>query len=154
MEASQPGDRFQFSIRLLLITTAAVAAAVAAVAAEPSWQSCLALLFLGFFFASIAVVAAFKSRGALRVFWAAAAVPAAGGTAPSFIYGLLAASTASSFTEPDNAFMMITSGLRLTFPLLWCFCLANGFLCGLIYWLLWSRPPEPRRDLPSGCDSR
>ena len=145
MEASQPRGGFQFSIRLMLIATAAIAAAIAAVLAEPSWQSCLALEFLGFFFASIAIVAAIKSRGALRVFWAAAAVPAAGGTAPSFIYGLLAASTASSFADPDEAFMMITSGLRLTFPVLWCFCLANGLLCGLIYELLWSRPPEPLR---------
>ncbi|HEV3340673.1 MAG TPA: hypothetical protein VG125_09960 [Pirellulales bacterium] len=89
-DAADMPSRFQFSIRLLLIATAVIAAAVAAVAAEPTWQSCLALEFLSLVFASIAILAAFKSQGSLRVFWVAAAVPAGGGAATFFVYGCIA----------------------------------------------------------------
>jgi hypothetical protein len=130
-------SRFQFSIRLLLIVTAAVAAAVGAVVAEPSWQSCLALEFVAVLFASIAVVAAFKSKGVFRVFWVAAAVPTSAATGTYFVYGCLA--TASSMMiDPAEALVMATSGLRVALPVLWCLSLANGLLCGLVYRAVWS----------------
>jgi hypothetical protein len=141
METQPP--RFQFSIRLMLVATAAIAAAVGAALPEPSWQSCLALEFLAFFFASIGVMAAFKSRGAFRVFWIAATTPASGGAAVYFFYGCLAGAS-SIMTEPAETLVMVTGGMRVALPVLWCFSLANGALCGLIYCLIWSRSPEPR----------
>jgi hypothetical protein len=131
-----PPAGFQFSIRLLLTATAAIAAAIAAVVAEPTWQSCLALEFLGVFFASIAVIAAFKSHGTLRVFWIAAAVPATGGAATYFVYGCLAGAS-SMMMEPGDTLMMVVGGVRIALPVLWCMSLANGLLCGLVSWAVW-----------------
>jgi hypothetical protein len=136
-------SHFQFSLRVMFVATAATAAAIAAALPEPSWQSCLALEFLAFFFASIGVMAAFKSRGAFRVFWIAATTPASGGAAVYFFYGCLAG-LSSIMTEPGETLVMVTGGMRVALPVLWCFSLANGFLCCLLYWLLWPRPAEPR----------
>jgi len=108
---------FQFSIRQLLIATAAIAAALAAASAEASWQSCLALEFLGILFASIAIIAAFKSHGAFRVFWIAAAVPASGGAAVYLVYGCIAGMS-SIMMAPDETLVMILGGLRLALPVL------------------------------------
>ncbi|HWB13511.1 MAG TPA: hypothetical protein VG826_30075 [Pirellulales bacterium] len=131
-------SRFQFSIRLLLVVTAAIAAAVAAVAAEPAWQSCLALEFLAMLFASIAVIAATKSHGAFRVFWIAVAVPASGGAATYFVYGCLAGASAMML-DPGDALVMVLGGVRVALPAIWCLSLANGFVCGLVCWAVWPR---------------
>jgi hypothetical protein len=138
-DPSASSFRAQFSIRLMLIATAAIAAAVAAASAEVSWQSCLALEFLGLLFASIAVIAAVKSRGALRVFWIAAAVPAGGGAAIYFFYACLAGAS-SMMTDPDETLVMVAGGVRIALPVLWCLSLANGLLCGLIYGVIWPGP--------------
>ena len=128
---------FQFSIRLLLLATAAIAAAVAAASAEPSWQSCIALEFLAVLFASVAVMAACRSRGAFRVFWIAAAVPASGAAATYFIYGCIAGMS-SMMMDPDETLVMILGGLRLALPVVWCISLANGALCSIVYAMVWA----------------
>ncbi|HVX15507.1 MAG TPA: hypothetical protein VHC22_30245 [Pirellulales bacterium] len=142
------GRGFQFSIRLLLIATAAIGAAVAAVAAETSWKSCLALEFLGILFASIAILAACKSHGALRVFWIAATVPATGGAAIYFFYGCVAGGS-SMLTEPADTLVMILGGLRIALPVIWCLSLANGVACALVWSAIRSGkddPEEPRTN--------
>lgn len=131
-----PPSRLQYSIRSLLIATAVVAAAVAAVVAEPTWQSCVALEFLGVFSASITIIAACKSRGAFRVCWIAAALPLTGGAAIYFVYGCLAG-LSSMMMEPGETLVMICGGLRVALPVLWCLSLANGLLCGLVYRASW-----------------
>ena len=130
-----PG-RIQFSIRLLLLATAAIAAAFAAASPEPTWQSCVALEFLAIVFASIAVTAALKSRGGARVFWFAAAAPALGAATTHLVFACIATASAS-FTEPEDSLLMVASGLRVSLPVIWCLSLANGFVCCLVHGLAW-----------------
>ena len=140
-----PPARFQFSIRLMLVATAAVAAAVGAVTAEPSWLSLAVLEFLTIFFAAASVIVLRQATGNWRTFLIGVvvghcmAVVAGGHVIPWFVpyqHGL-------NVSELEDYAAGAAQSLRYILPAIWCAAPINGLLCVLIHWLIWPREPRP-----------
>jgi hypothetical protein len=130
-----PPARFQFSIRLMLVATAAVAAAMAAYRAEHSWQGRLAINGLTVFSATAAILGVIQTSGKLRAFWLGAAF-------------VLIITAVRAFDELDQlgwfqsgAPILESESIAWMF---WCASPVNGLLVLLLHWLFWPRPPEPR----------
>jgi hypothetical protein len=139
------GNSVQFSIRLLLMATAAIAAVLAAAKPKPTWQSCLAMESLAVFFASIAVMAVVKCRGGLRVFWIAAATPASIAAVTYFIYACIAGMS-SMMMDSSETLLMIAGGTRFSLPVIWCVSLANGMICWAVWAMVWMGKKEERAN--------
>lgn len=128
--------RFQFSIRLLLVATAAVAGAVAAISAEPSWQSLAGLECLTMFFATASVVAMRRTCGKVQTFWIGSAVGfsvavvCAGHVLPWFVPYQKGVDVAELRDYSAGA----AQSLRLVLPAIWCMALVNGILAVLLQW--------------------
>jgi hypothetical protein len=118
---------FSFSIRSLLVATAAVAAAVGAVTTEPSWQSCLALEGLSLWFSTAGITAALNSRGPKKSFWICAAVPTTV-VAGTFVLVVLE-DHLDSFDDLEQA----AKWMRVTFPIVWGFSFASGIIGAVAY---------------------
>jgi hypothetical protein len=133
-------SRFQFSIRFLLVATAAIAAGTAAVCAKPSWPSSLALGCLSVLFSTAGIVAAKQASGNLQTFWIGTAVVLALGPvfAMSFAawFGMLMSLGPS---KPPQEFMEGHAWgaplLKLVLPGLWCAAPINGLVAVLLHWL-------------------
>lgn len=138
----------QFSVRSLMVATAAVAAAVAALVAEPSWASLAAMLELSTLFAALAVVFGVRSNGRAKVFWIGAAVPA--GLAAIYacwqlggvVYGWI---DFQMLHEKPNHIHVGSARIGLT--VLWCLAPINGLLCVVIHWLIWPKKPAPENQI-------
>jgi hypothetical protein len=125
-------SRFQFSIRFLLVATAAVAAGAATAHAEPSKVTMLATQFLSLVFGTGAVIGVYQTTGAVRVFWIGTAIalcPAVFQSAhgPLFVFGDVGGAMAYPSVWP-----------------LWCVAPINGLVAILLYWLFASRKDDGR----------
>jgi len=123
--------RFQFSIRMLLVATAAVAVAVAAGRAQSSFQSAFVINGLTVAFNTAAIVAVMQTSGKVRTFWvgtAAVLCPAscmAGLSSMALFFLITSASPYSPQGFGDNRF----------FWLLWCAALVNGLFAVIFHCL-------------------
>ncbi|HVX15350.1 MAG TPA: hypothetical protein VHC22_29440 [Pirellulales bacterium] len=126
----------RFSIRHLLVATAAVAAGFAAVRIEPTWKSSLAMDCLTVVFATIALVGVLHG---MRPFWI--------GTAAMLCFGLIVAALSlwqvSAFLSYENGHqrseLVATNRCLLV---VWCASPVNGLLAASLRWLIWPRSPE------------
>ncbi|HWB10316.1 MAG TPA: hypothetical protein VG826_13885 [Pirellulales bacterium] len=142
---TQPPARFQFSIRLMLVATAAVAMGAGAVTTPLGWHSLPVLLLLGIAFASIAVMGAVSTQGRPRAFWIGFALAAglAAILATAMVFGVIIDLVESDRWDEFGSSRLIKA-TRLSMSVLWCAGLLNGFFCVLVHRLIWPRPPEPR----------
>jgi hypothetical protein len=121
--------RFQFSIRFLLLATAAVAA----VCAEPLVASELATDCLNLLFATAAIFGVTQTNGKLRAFWIGTAV-------------VLVPLAIPSVEEMRYAWPHLFSESKtlahscLEWPL-WCAAPANGLFAVFLHWLFAPRKP-------------
>lgn len=129
--------RFQFSLRLLLISITLVCAAMAAYRVEHSWGGRLAIHGLTWFFATASILGAMQTTGRLKAFWI--------GTA--FVLSITAVST---FEQVWSTLVFHTSDPYLHRESvdwqLWCIALANGLLCLLVYCMFWAGEPSENRN--------
>lgn len=125
----------QFSIRTMLVATAAVAAAMAAYRAEHTWQGRLAINGLTVLSATLAILAAIQTSGKLRAFWVGSAL-------------VLIITAARAFEELDELGWFLSGAPNLQSEtiawMFWCAAPVNGLLAALLHWLIWPRPPESR----------
>lgn len=144
-------SRFQFSIRFVLVATAAIAAGAAAVCAKPSWQSSLALGCLSVLFSTAGIVAAKQVDGHLQTFWIGTAVVLALGPvfAMSFAawFGmLLSLGPTKSPKEFMEGYAWGAPILKLVLPGIWCAAPVNGLVAVLVHSLFANRPNEPAEE--------
>jgi hypothetical protein len=139
-------SRFQFSIRLMLVATAAVAAAFWVITSEPGWPSLMSLVFFAIAFATVSTIAAVCSGGRLRVFWVGASV--------MLIVGALIAvagvmwlpfsvgrPSLESYEFTDRV-LILSSFLRTSVAAFWLFAPFNGIICALVHWLFLRPTPQ------------
>jgi hypothetical protein len=144
-ELSNGAKPLQFSIRLLLVATAAVAAAVGAVTAKPSWKSLVALECLTMFLATGSLIVLRQATGNRRTFWIGVtvghsmAIVCGGHVIPWFMpyqHGL-------DVSQIEDYAAGAAQSLRFILPAIWCAAPVNGLLCVVIHWLLWPGEPRP-----------
>lgn len=129
-------DRFQFSVRFLLLLTALVSLTIAVFAWKPSLYSLAARAGLTIVIASLAVLASVFAEGTRRAFWIGVAVPTVlavlaygqGGLQIAHAYRALGA-------HFDQQVQVIAEVLRSS-VVLWTFAPINGLLCAMAYRLL------------------
>jgi hypothetical protein len=124
-------QRFQFSVRFLLVATVAVAAGVAAIRAVPSVKSGMAIECLTLAFSTAAAVGIIATSGKARTFWTGAAlvlVPASFLGAHNFmLYGPYILSG----TDPGS---VAYAGEHDKW-ILWSAALLNGLFAVVLQWL-------------------
>lgn len=137
-------NRFRFSIRFLIATTAAIAASLGAVTAPPSWQSLVAMEGLALFFVTSAAIAATHACGAMQAFWIGcltafgiAAFVASAGLPWFFLRDLL-----TNGKIEQSGLALIAESVRLPLAAFWCAAPANGLIATAIYGLCKSSETE------------
>lgn len=144
-------SRFQFSIRFLLVATAAIGGVVAAVVARPSWRSSLALGCLSLLLSTAGVVAARRTDGPLQLFWIGTAAVLALGPIFAASFGAwlaiiwntpLGYEQAIGGTALDQ-YVWGARVLRVVLPAIWCAAPINGLVAVFLNWLF-----APRRNAP------
>lgn len=142
-QSSGPRGHFQFSIRTLLVVTAAVAAVFWVITSEPGWQSFMSLVFLAIMFATVAIIVAVLTHGRLRVFWAgASAMLVSGGlVALTGVLWLQFATGRPSVEgyEFTEKLLLLSSFLKPSVAVFWLFAPLNGLVCALIHWLFFEQ---------------
>jgi hypothetical protein len=137
----QAAKPLQFSIRLMLVATAAVAAGIASIRAETTAEAILAIDGLTVLFASAAILGVTQTSGKLRTFWIGTAM-------------LLGPAAFFSVQSASSVWIYIGQGrlgeltgwwevARQVWPI-WCAAPVNGLLAIFLHWLFWPHPPEPR----------
>jgi hypothetical protein len=140
---SKPPSRIQFSIRLLLVATAAIAAAVGAVAAEPSLWSMIAMTALSVIFLTVPVIACFETVGRCRAVWVGVALSLGLAAAPTICMLASGISLMDEDTTIDWSSAAIDN-IRYMDAGWWAFAPINGLIAVLIHWLFFERrPTEP-----------
>ena len=124
--------RFQFSIRFVLLATAAVAAGAAAIRTDPSWQSTLAIDCVTVLYATGALIGISQARGKMRSFW----------------IGTSLVLTVAAIHAIDGITRLLTpqysTGILLFHWVMWkvwCAALVNGVVAVFIHWVC-----APRND--------
>lgn len=137
--------RFQFSIRTILVATAAVAGAVAATNVKSGLVAVLAWGSIASFLCSLATIAATMTSGRLRAFWIGAAIPAT--AAVVFAVHVCSSIMVDSLSydsldvDMEPYFRLCLLELRAGLPIVWCVALTNGAACVFAHWLIWQKPP-------------
>jgi|SRR5215469_89699 len=133
--------RFQFSIRFLLVATAAVAAGVAAIRAfEPTAASILAINCLTVLFATAAILAVTQTSGKVRTFWIGTAIvlgPAAFFSV-EWVWSVWPHLGQASLSELAGWF----EDASQVWPF-WCFAPINGLAAVFLHCLFAPRPTPP-----------
>jgi hypothetical protein len=133
-------DRFQFSIRSLLLLTALVAGTLAAFVSEPSQVGISARLACGILWASLVTVAAVFARGVSRAFWIGAAIPCAVGGILSTMFAVQLLAVYGGMAANPMAV-----GYAQAILASWGFAPVNGLLCAVVYWIVRSGPATASR---------
>lgn len=136
-------QRFQFSIRLLLVWTAVIATAAWGGTSKSNLVAAIALNAMAFLPCSLAIVAATLTIGKSRTFWIGAAIPA--GTGGLFALLHYYVFLEGSFCNPPSwalAVEYLATQLRAGLPPIWCLAIFNGLLCAAVHWLVWPQPSE------------
>lgn len=139
---------FQFSIRFLLVATAAVAAGVAAFRLEPSLIAVVALDSVALFFATTAIVGVRQTVGRVQAFWMGTAFV----LVLSAVYVAMEASELPPFLLPADAFSPGEWGTgrvknhRLVLGVFWSLAPINGLLAVALHCLFAPKktPPNSR----------
>ena len=128
--------RTQFSIRVLLVITAAVAASLNVAVPPSSLAKMVALEALAVLFASISTTLALASPGALCGFWIGVSICA--GLAAMLATVNLPLLVMVAKDEASRAvcdFGMAELTQSWVVPALWCLAPVNGLLCVFVRWL-------------------
>lgn len=135
--------RLQFSIRLLLVATAAAAGGLAAVCAERSFQSAFAINGLTVAFATVAIVAVSRTRGSVQMFWVGTAVVLGMASYLACWSSVWLCMCMEDGTDPSMGFTI----QNRFFWVLWCAAPINGLFAVVVDRLFAPRrdekPPEP-----------
>jgi len=142
-------DRFQFSIRSLLMLTALVAVSLAMHLWRPPFDSLSAGVVVGTIFTKLvvgivlmppAIVASVFSKGVTKAFWIGTAATL---TACAFACATVAFNFAMVWKplapNPWNPSILVYAGALDVAPVFWCFAPINGLLSALAYRFIWPR---------------
>ena len=133
--------RFQFSIRLMLVVTAAVAAALAAVCAERSFQSAFAINGLTVAFTTAAIVAVIQTRARMQSFWAGTVVV----LVPTSILACWSSVWLWMCIEAGSDLLQSSHTQYRFLWLFWCVAPINGLFAVVLNWLFAPRPARPQK---------
>jgi hypothetical protein len=132
-------DRFQFSVRCVLLVTALVALSLASTLWKPTWVSVAVRAAFVIFIASLPILATAFSKGANKAFWIGVAVPAMLSALICAIIavqiGQIPTTAMRNMHDMDVRLPIVVNGLNASFALC-ALAPINGLLCALTYRML------------------